>query len=87
MLSIFDEAYDERNIPVNADLKIKGGGHPDPEMGGGGGHPNKFFGPSGLSLVEELEGGRPLLDPSLKCNPTMFIRVSFIFNIERGKFT
>ena len=89
MCCLFDEAYDERNIPVNADLKIKGGGHPDPEMGGGrgGGLQNKFLGPSGLSLVEELEGGRPLLDPSLKCNPTMFIRVSFIFNIERGKFT
>ena len=36
MCCLFDEAYDERNIPVNADLKIKGGGHPDPEIGGGG---------------------------------------------------
>ena len=67
--------------------KDKGGRSSRPWDGGGGGLQNKFFGPSGLSLVEELEGGRPLLDPSLKCNPTMFIRVSFIFNIERGKFT
>ena len=46
----------ERNIPVNAvedlDLKIRGGGHPDPEIGGAG-LQNKLFGPSGLSLVEE----------------------------------
>ena len=60
MCCLFDEAYDERNIPVNADLKIKGGGHPDPEMGGGGGGgpQKKFFGPSGPGLGEELGGGR-----------------------------
>ena len=40
MPGLFDEAYDERNIPVNAVedpyLKIKGRGHPDPAIGGGG---------------------------------------------------
>ena len=54
MCCLFDEAYDERNIPVNADLKIKGGGHPDPEMGGGGGGVSKkiFLAPQAPILVD-----------------------------------
>ena len=79
----------DRNIPVNAVedpyLQIRGGGgRPNPEMGGGGAGLQKNFLALRASVWSNKNRGRPLLDPSLKCNPTMFIRVSFIFNIEHG---
>ena len=85
----------ERNIPVNAvedtDLKVRGGGggggrggHPDPEIGGRVSKINFLALRASVWSKNKGGGGWSLLDPSLKCNPTMFIRVSFIFNIARG---